>query len=476
MTSSMAAHSEIAVIGNGIIGSAIAVSLANQIGRVSIARVGRPTRIGSATHAAAAMLNSFAEVDSDTLQFSLLRSRFELNKSANRSRWMSFLGLAEQLSGLKVSHGFGTFVINNTRAGALEDKNFDSIVQALKTYGESYEFVDPVTIPYYEPDERVRALRAVYLPNEGWVNPIEMLSALDKVISRESGVTDVQCDALRISKTSAGAFCIELSDESEIFADRVIVANGASMTKLLNSSGMSDLALPILYGVGVSIELETGELTLTNCIRTPNRGLACGLYSAPRTAATTLIGATNTVWDQPQTSPTVNNIFHLLSNTRQELNTGFDRKRIREINVGWRPVTEDLLPLIGETELRNFYIVNGMRRDGFHCSPVLADIMVDTISGRTPRVDAKLFRPRASPLAVFTRSESTERIVSQSVAAAIEHGFEPGHLQHLERLEESLKRDAEALNQVYGSNGRGIQPELFSYLQNRFKTDSPQVI
>ena len=66
------------ILGNGIIALTTAFRLTKRLGpddRISI--VGRHERVGSATLAAAAMLNSFAEVETGSLDSDLDLYRFE---------------------------------------------------------------------------------------------------------------------------------------------------------------------------------------------------------------------------------------------------------------------------------------------------------------------------------------------------------------------------------------------------------------
>src|SRR5262245_24335670 len=79
------------IAGNGIIALTTAFRLAARASsddRITI--VGKVARPGSATLAAAAMLNSFAEIEVDTLDTGLGRYRFELSHLATRM-WPQFL-------------------------------------------------------------------------------------------------------------------------------------------------------------------------------------------------------------------------------------------------------------------------------------------------------------------------------------------------------------------------------------------------
>lgn len=462
---------DVIVIGNGIIADSVSANLMWHDSKLKVTQIGPKVRIGSATRAAAAMLNSFAEVDKDTFSFPLYQERFRFNRYADRPVWERFLIRLSSATGRSVNHGFGTFVINNAKSGVLEDENFDAIVRALDLERAKYELVLPSEINKYQPVDSVRALRGVYIADEGWVNPVQLLSSLDYALSKFDNHTMMDTEVVRLNYSSGRVISVETKDGTEVFAEMILLANGAGMTDLMKRSDLGGMLLPVYRGVGVTVILETLGDTLSNCVRTPNRGLACGLYAAPRDESHTIIGATNAIWDIPRTSPTLNNVSTLLHNARTELNQNFDRAAVVGWNVGWRPITEDLMPMIGETEVEGLFVANGMRRDGFHCSPVIGEIMVDLLLRRKPRVEIGSFGPRGRPLQILSREESIDRIVEQTLAAAVEHGFVPGHVNQRLRFGRAIRAEANTVHDWLGLSETGIQPEFFSYFDGRRRRD-----
>ena len=453
---------DVVIVGNGILASTTARELLLRDSSLKVLCIGPRSRSGSATKAAAAMLNSLAEVDNDTLDFPLLRARLNLNRLANRSTWTEFLRQLKDESGMNVSHGFGTYVINNSKAGQLEDRNYDSILRALKEFNEDHEICSPNSIPKYKPQSNVRALRSLFLPNEGWVNPLQTLESLEVSLSRYTNFDSLDDYVESIVHECGKVVGAKLRGGSTVPTNCVLLANGAAMSDVLASSGLDDLCLRVFYGVGVTALLRSDVETLVNCIRTPNRGLACGLYSAPQSATETIIGATNAIWDSPRFEPTLNNVHTLLSNARTELNINLDRSSIVRLNVGWRPITEDLMPLIGSSPIEGLYIWNGMRRDGFHCAPVLSGLLSQVILGGALPDELKPFAVRTKPLKIYTRAESVERIVDHSVCGAFEHGLDLGGLEP-DLLARSFLRLANEVHDRLNLASVGIHPEFFSF-------------
>ena len=104
---------KINIIGNGIIGLMTAFKLINKDNTVSLNIIGPSKRDGSASLAAAAMFNSFCEVENDTLANDVEKKKWLLNTKSN-NLWKELIKQIENLSGKNINHGFGTFLINNT--------------------------------------------------------------------------------------------------------------------------------------------------------------------------------------------------------------------------------------------------------------------------------------------------------------------------------------------------------------------------
>ena len=113
-------------------------------------------RRGCASLAAAAMFNSFAEIDTGTLSNAIERQKFLFNKLST-PLWQTLLQDVETESGVKLEYGFGTFLINNHVSDTLEDENFDAIKAALEEFHEPYEVILPRDVPQFKPAVRMRA-------------------------------------------------------------------------------------------------------------------------------------------------------------------------------------------------------------------------------------------------------------------------------------------------------------------------------
>ncbi|HYY60086.1 MAG TPA: FAD-binding oxidoreductase, partial [Burkholderiales bacterium] len=356
------------ILGNGILAASVAFRLAQRLAakdRITI--VGKRARPGSATLAAAAMLNSFAELEAGSLNSELDRYRFELSRAAARI-WPQFeKELVEAGAPLPAGGGLecGTYVINNAAADDLDDENFDAIVAGLRQFREPYEAVAPRDIPNYMPQQRHRATRALYIPGEGWINPRLVMEALDASLSHRPQVSFVDDAIASLARQGARIGSAKTENGQTIVGDQFVLATGATATDVLRQSDLGIDVQRVFYGVGVSLEIRSPDFPHKKCIRTPNRGLACGLYSVPYFTAAAqrsdhiLVGASNFISPAPCPYGRLTSVDTLMRGAIEQLNHNFYRADLVRVNVGWRPTTLDTYPLLGKTSIGNLIIATG---------------------------------------------------------------------------------------------------------------------
>lgn len=450
----------VAIIGNGILGLQTAYRLLKSDSTVQIILIGPSTRPGCASLAAAAMFNSFCEVDRHTLSHPIERQRFLFNTSSN-ALWPDLLKEIERASGSSVEYGFGTFLINNQVSDQLEDENFDAVIDVLKEFKEPYETVSPSTIPHYKPGALQRAGRAIFLPREGWVNPIRLMEALQQILRLSGRVQfiDGLAQRLTMNKAKTAIEAVQLDKESAS-ADQFVLCPGASATRVLQQSNLGIDVMRIFYGIGATLLLKTGENTLTHCLRTPNRGLACGVYAAPQGAGHTVLGASNLVGPEPVDHARLSSIYVLLKAAMEQIHSDYYRSELVRVNVGWRPISADTLPLIGKTSLANLLIATGTRRDGLHCSPVISEYLADVLLKGKSKHDLSLYHPERKKVRLYSRTQAIELSVQHTLNAAYQHDFIPAKNRMLDQLKSYYTQEFSKLHDQVGATEWGIPPEL----------------
>ncbi len=445
---------KVVLIGNGILALATAFRLLRRDPDVRLSLIGPADRLGCASLAAAAMFNSFCEVDPHTLGNPIERQKFLFNKSAT-PLWPGFLAELET----PVNHGFGTFLINNLVTDSLEDDNFAAVVAGLKEFGEPYEVIDPAKIANYKPSPQCRAARGIFIPGEGWINPLQLVAALHAYLERSGRVEIVDGYCQSLQKGVSGAV---LQDGRVISGDVYLLAPGAAFTDIVQASELG-LDFPrIFYGVGCSILLETGPDTVKNCVRTPNRGLACGIYTAPQDPEHTLVGASNFISPVPENHPRLTSVHNLIQSAMEQINTDYYRAQLVRVNTGWRPTSEDTLPLLGQTSIQNLLVATGTKRDGLHCAPVISNYLADLILQGSSSLDLSLYKPERRPMRIYTREDAIRVAVRHTMNAAYQHGFKSAKNRMVEDLEAYYRRDLEELHDRVGAHDWGIPPEMIN--------------
>lgn len=449
----------IAIIGNGIIGMMSAYALSKRAPRQKIKLVGRLDRPGSASLAAAAMFNSFCEVESGSLLNPIERERFLFNKSATTA-WPALLEEIRRKSGQPLHFGFGTFVLNNTATDSLEDDNFNAICAALREFNEPHSEIAPRDIKNYRPSATSRATRAVFINNEGWVNPRQFIDALQTIFQQNPNIELVNQNCHTLEASGGKVRSLKLEDGTTLDADLMLICNGAHFSKLMDASALGLPIQRIFYGVGATVLLECGADATENCIRTPNRGLACGIYSAPQTNTEIVIGASNFICPQPEAEVRVTSIYTLLKAAMEQINENYYRSRLMRVNVGWRPTSSDTLPLIGPTSLSNLFVATGTKRDGFHCSPVIAQYIADVMLDGKSQMNMNLYRPERPLTRLYTREEAIHKYVRHTINSLYQHDFVPSKNRLRDDLEQHYRREFEQLHDQVGAIDWGIPIEM----------------
>ncbi len=449
----------ICIIGNGIIGMMTAYVLSERAPDLKIKLIGKRSRIGCASLAAAAMFNSFCEIEEGTLSNKIEHGRFLFNKKSN-SLWPGLLEKIKQESKLPLQYGFGTFLIKNAATDELEDRNYDAIAKALVEFGEPHWEVQAREIKNYKPSAAKRLSKAIFIKNEGWVNPIHLINALEQILSNCTNVELVDDHCERIHAENGRVKSVKLESGVEIESQKVLLCNGAEFTNLIKRSGMESNFQRVFYGVGCTIVIGCEESATENCIRTPNRGLSCGLYSAPQTKTEVVIGASNFISPVPEYSPRLTSVYSLLKGVMEQINTDYYRSHLLRVNVGWRPTSSDTLPLIGPTSLEGLIVATGTKRDGLHCSPVIAEYLCDLVISGTSTIDMNLYSPERKLTRLYSREEAIDKYVKHTINALYQHDFNPSKNRLLEDVESHYRNEFSRLHDNVGANDWGIPVEM----------------
>jgi len=425
----------IVIIGNGAVGLAIASGLLAENSQLKVSIVGPFSRDNSASMAAAAMLNSFAELEPNCLDLHRDKIKFQASQVASKL-WPNFL---EENKVAKNFLRMGTVLINNTASDNLEDRNYDAIMGYLDAFNEPYEQINPYHIKGYKPLQKLRAQRALLIRNEGWVHPDGVLKSLEENLKLQ-GVQFIDDEVNSLTTLPDETEAANLNSGGKLTADLFVLANGSSASNLFNSSKhIQQKMMQITHGVGCTIELQAPTIECDYVIRTPNRGGACGIYHAPYNENSFVCGASNLITTAPEQYPRLSVMQNLTQAAMEQINTDHSKSQLLKVNVGFRPTSIDTYPVIGWLN-SNTYTITGTKRDGYHFAPWIASACSKNILDATSDDEYLSFcSPFRKPYTFGTVEECADKYAASKLSALSQHGFDPGHTFPMEDLHNQYK-------------------------------------
>ena len=177
---------DIAIIGNGILGSTLALELSKLQKNLKIIIIGPKNKFGSASVASGAMINVFAEIEKDFIDNKYLKKRFELGISA-LNLWKDHHKYIEDQSRKKIELKWGTYVLNSARGTRFEDRLFEYLnkVVNLKNYKKfNSAITNPDDIKGLSSQAPHRPIRSIKV-YDGFLNSTQLLSAIDEILFKK---------------------------------------------------------------------------------------------------------------------------------------------------------------------------------------------------------------------------------------------------------------------------------------------------
>lgn len=456
------------IIGNGSVSFAIGYELDKKSSSTfKIGIFGKKSRIGSASLAAGAMINIFGEVEYDSLSSLQGKQKFK-DMLKSRQYWQT---LVEALNFNKkiVNIKKGTYVINNSSANDLDDENFNAIQTALKKYKEKFYHVNNRDIPGYNPTSRYRSFKSIFIPEENFIPSTDnLLNAYEKYFIHRKKIEIFDENILKIEKKNR-EFKLYSSTGEIYISKKIVIAAGAYSQKLIDQFPQISKKIPRTYfGTGTALIIKTNtKHDIKSVIRTPNRGLACGLHVVPLNKDHLYIGATNRISKYENNFPILTTTQTLQNSFLKEINNKLGNSEIKKICIGHRPTTLDTFPIIGKTSLKNLYICTGTKRDGLTFSPFIAKKLTSLILETKQDSLSQYYKPERQLSFTMTKEEGIKKTVRHYISAAFQHGLNlPNNTN-----EETYKKEVlDSVTKIYKKlNVKfGIQPEVLNlYKKNK---------
>ncbi|SNZ17503.1 glycine oxidase [Terribacillus aidingensis] len=346
-------QSEIAVVGGGIIGSAIAYYLAKAGFQVDVLEAGE---VGSgSTQAAAGMLGAHSEYkEFGTSLYPFARSSQKLYEEAEAA--------IRSLTGIDIERRTGGLLKlvfkEEERARLLELCSLEGVT-----------WLDHASLTDKTPGLAESVLGAVHMEEDVHVTPAIACNGFRSAAQVLGAEIHTYTRVEKIGK-EAGHYQLQTS-KGKWQAERVVIASGVWSNSILEQTGLGSSIFPV-----------KGECIAVTNTQAP---LRCSLfhdqhYIVPRNNNELIIGATK-VENDWTTEPTLGGIQTVMEKARQML-PGIDEMPFRRSWAGLRPQTFDGKPLIGEhPEMKGLFIAAGHQRNGILLAPATGKMIADLLSG-----------------------------------------------------------------------------------------------
>lgn len=340
---------DIAIIGNGIVACALAEALGNS-GK-TIAIIGPTDRPDSASLAAAAMLNSYAELGEGSLDHEIQRYKFSKSCEATQL-WPGYLKSLSEQSGVEISLIEKTSLV---KTGEGSSSHFNAVKNALEAHGQKY----------FEKEDHL------ILENEAAVQPELVFKAFDKILSDHDQIVNVQGYVYKLEIESATKRIYTHSGD-QIQAQQIVLASGVHVNELCSKTKGLEKVLQIFYGRGLSAHLRCPNHGIEWTHRTCHDGAHCGVYLIPYNEDQLFIGATSELMQSAEERNKRMELNYLLDKAKQSLCPNLKSAEVEKVLLGYRPTTADAFPLFGQTSVEGVWVASGTKRDGFHLAPVIS--------------------------------------------------------------------------------------------------------
>ena len=325
----------VVVVGAGVIGAAIAADLARGGATVTVLESGQPAAGTSGT--------TFAWTNAGGKQ---PRSYFNLNVEGMQAHWR----LASSVASCDWYHESGNL---EWMAGAEAQQEQERKVTRLLEWGYQARWLDPKEVRSLEPDMApdMMGSRVAYFPDEGWVDPARLITALLSTARASGAVVRPHSAAVGMSMTGERIDGVRTSDGETVGTDAVVNCAGPDAREVAalagvdlpmrNTAGLLAYTAPTVVAVGRVIHAPQIHLR-------PDGGGRLVLHNTVADAAV----STHDDGSRTAEPGAAEAMLHLA----QELYPGLRGSKIETSRIGVRPIPTDGLPVLGPSAtIENFH-------------------------------------------------------------------------------------------------------------------------
>lgn len=366
---------ELAVVGGGVIGLAVAWRAAQRGLRTVLLERAEPGR--GTSWVAAGMLAPVTEAS--VTEQSLLRLGL-----ASAALYPEFVAELEELAGADAGYlKCGTLVLarDGDEAQALARE-----LEVRRSLGLAVERLRPSQVRTLEPAVAPNIRLGLEVAEDHAIDPRKLTSIL--VCAARSAGVDLRCgcEVTGIRVERGERVCgVELAAGQALAAEQVVVAAGVWSRSLAGVPPEAVVPVRPVKGQILRLHDPAGPGLVDRVLR-----MADG-YLVPRGDGRYVLGATmeERGFDRTVTAQAA---FELLRDAT-ELVPGVGEFVIDELSAGLRPATPDNAPALGPGDPAGLCWATGHHRNGILLAPITAELVVSHLTGETTRELAEEFSP-----------------------------------------------------------------------------------
>ena len=458
----VASFSDFLIVGNGAIGTLAAIKIKNQFPNKSVSILGNFERSFSASAAAGAMANVYAELEKCSGNASINQDKYLEMGRAGSAGWIKFL---EETDGMSLITAMNTEVFLKKNASNFETENFNYVLESVKRDAKG-GLIDITNKKKGFPFDSSRIQDVLEIKGEFAICTESLFNHFEKLL-KLNGIKVFNDDCLEIDSERDFLFT-KLGEKLEF--ENLVVAAGSQTANLF----LGETVLPMLQGVGTAILIEPLANTSIfgeTVIRTVNRGGAqCGFHLVPRSDKKLYLGAGNYVTKPGNSHFRLDTIKYLLSILEEELvNRDFVYSLTGAFVLGNRPRSIDGFPMIGPISTNDsIYVATGTNRAGLTWAPFITDQIVNWFMNRRQSEIFKEWAPDRSPISYGNKDAAIDYYKNSRLSNALEHKLIAPHqtnakLEELENTALDLRRN---ISEKYSfSEDFNLNPDSWGPLQ-----------
>lgn len=407
---------DLVVVGNGALGMMAAVRVAATHPQWSVAVIGESSRPYSASTAAGAMANVYAEIEALSTEQKRYADKLLTLGQVSSAKWKAFL---EATGGSNVVTAEETLVVLKKNAYSFEEGNFAAMTEVVLEDGVG-NLETPNALEYFAGDRFQMFDSALRIKGEFALDSRRLIDHLDHV-SKGLGIIHVDS---KVSLVNPADTEVNLVDGRRVRARRIVVAAGAFTKSLFDSeAGL----LEMFQGEGLALHVEEmpgGSSRPVEVVRTVNRGGAqCGVHLVPVGHNGLYIGAGNAVAEVGEPNIRFETVSYLLRAAETEFlgrHLGYQLRG--NIRLGLRPRSLDGFPMIGPlSQWPQVFIATATNRAGLTWAPGIADFVVAWMDDKDPPEYLEGWNPDREAFFLGDSSALAQHYVESRVGNAVEH-------------------------------------------------------